>query len=415
MLRTYILISFAMIGVLISGSGCQTEPNPSGNLESNDGTEQSTDLPTEQAAQSKYDILQSRFKDELQSLRDKLGSASSDELKTELLSNHDPLGNFLEQLAKLREEFPGTDAAFEATFEGFSRAEGHQKDEFMRGLAQGFSDRLNFEKIIQSLKPEPPSPQIESWLRMLVNNAPEGRDRAIAIMGFASYVKNLPEFQRAFQNNPHLLAKLPVKQRQYLSNNDNQALNTEVIPLLEEVIKNYSGLSYRTGGSFSEAAKRDLYELQHLLVGMKAPEIEAKDLDGIEFRLSDYSGKIVMLDFWGHWCGPCRRMYPEERELVQRLAGTPFVLIGVNSDQDLEFAREAVQSEGLAWRHFWNGPAGTRGPIAKAWNIDAWPTVYLMDGNGVIRYKDVLGSDLTGAIETLLAEIGHQVDLGDLN
>ncbi len=104
-------------------------------------------------------------------------------------------------------------------------------------------------------------------------------------------------------------------------------------------------------------------------------------------------------------------MYPYERSLVKKLAGKPFALIGVNSDRDREKLKDVLEEENISWRSFWNGPEGTSGPISKAWNVRAWPTIYVLDGEGKIRYKDVHGAELDKALETLMAEAGHKVDL----
>lgn len=332
-----------------------------------------------------------------------------------IFNDQDPLPQYIDDLVQLSKSFHQTSVAVSATLEAISRSKGEQKDQLMKYLIQTFPNKLNYGAIARSLYNDPPSNEIENWLKLMIENAPAGKDRATAILGFTTYIKNLPEYKRAFINNPHLMAKLPAKQQDYLRSLRTKRQDSEVIAYWREVIADYAGLDYGRGMTFDAVAKADMYEYQNLAIGKPAPELSGKDLDGIDFSLSDYSGKIIMLDFWGHWCGPCRQMYPEERELVQRLAGVPFVLIGMNSDHSLEFARDAVQSEGLSWRHFWNGPQGTKGPIAEAWNIDAWPTVYLIDGDGVIRYKDVLGKDLMEAIEHLLAESGHTVDLSDLN
>ena len=104
-------------------------------------------------------------------------------------------------------------------------------------------------------------------------------------------------------------------------------------------------------------------------------------------------------------------MYPHERSLVKQLADQPFALIGVNSDKELETAQAAVADNNLNWRSFWNGPEGTGGPIAREWRVQSWPTIYLLDAEGRIRYKNVRGEKLNQAIAALLAEMGHQVDL----
>ncbi len=104
-------------------------------------------------------------------------------------------------------------------------------------------------------------------------------------------------------------------------------------------------------------------------------------------------------------------MVPHERSLVKQLADKPFALIGVNSDEEIETAREGVEELSINWRSFWNGENGTFGPIAVKWNVSSWPTTYLIDAKGIIRYKDVRGKDLDKAIEKLMVEAGHEVEL----
>ena len=98
-------------------------------------------------------------------------------------------------------------------------------------------------------------------------------------------------------------------------------------------------------------------------------------------------------------------MYPHERSLVKELADEPFALIGVNSDADLEQLKPRLQEENITWRSFWNGPKGTQGPISSHWNVNSWPTVYVIDAEGVIRYKNVFDEELESAIATLLGEV----------
>ena len=74
--------------------------------------------------------------------------------------------------------------------------------------------------------------------------------------------------------------------------------NDKAEALLKRVVKNYAEVA---NGTLAKTAERDLYELQHLLIGCDALEITGEDIDGVEFSLSDYRGKIVVLDFWGHW------------------------------------------------------------------------------------------------------------------
>jgi hypothetical protein len=97
-------------------------------------------------------------------------------------------------------------------------------------------------------------------------------------------------------------------------------------------------------------------------------------------------------------------MYPHERSLVKRLEGQPFALIGVNSDIDKDKLKERMAKEHITWRSFWNGPKGTDGPISRAWNVRGWPTIYVLDANGVIRFKGVRGEAMDKAVDELLKE-----------
>ena len=98
-------------------------------------------------------------------------------------------------------------------------------------------------------------------------------------------------------------------------------------------------------------------------------------------------------------------MYPHERSLVKKLAEKPFVLLGVNSDVDLDELKKTLEEEKITWRSFWNGKEGTGGPISSEWNVQGWPTLYVIDHKGVIRHK-YLGSPgdekLDAAIDKLV-------------
>ena len=101
-------------------------------------------------------------------------------------------------------------------------------------------------------------------------------------------------------------------------------------------------------------------------------------------------------------------MYEHERSLVKHLEGKPFALIGVNSDQDREELKKVLAKEHITWRSFWNG-GGTGGPISSKWGVTGWPSLWIIDGKGVIRHKWV-GSprnvgDLDKAIDDLIAEM----------
>jgi hypothetical protein len=99
-------------------------------------------------------------------------------------------------------------------------------------------------------------------------------------------------------------------------------------------------------------------------------------------------------------------MYPHERSLVKRLEGKPFALLGINSDPKPRL-KEVLKKENITWRSWWDG-GNTRGPIATRWNVSGWPTIYVLDHKGVIRYRDVREHAMDEAVDALLKELASE-------
>ncbi|HKI71540.1 MAG TPA: TlpA disulfide reductase family protein [Verrucomicrobiae bacterium] len=100
-------------------------------------------------------------------------------------------------------------------------------------------------------------------------------------------------------------------------------------------------------------------------------------------------------------------MYPHERSLVKKMEGKPFVLLGVNSDQNRDALKETLKKENITWRSWWNG-GSTDGPIATRWNVSGWPTTYVLDHKGTIRYKHVREKAMDDAVDALLDELERE-------
>ncbi|APW61103.1 peroxiredoxin family protein [Paludisphaera borealis] len=196
----------------------------------------------------------------------------------------------------------------------------------------------------------------------------------------------------------------------HLRSCDPGAMLKESEALCERALDEYGDLPYRRGSidkaskkTLADVAERTLNEIRHLAVGNEAPEIVGQDADGTTFKLSDYRGKVVVLTFSGNWCAPCRGMYPQERELVERLKDKPFALLSVNTDESKDTLRKSIQDREVTWRCWWDGR--TDGPICAKWSIYSFPTLYLLDAQGVIRSKGLGGKALDEAVDALLTEI----------
>ena len=143
----------------------------------------------------------------------------------------------------------------------------------------------------------------------------------------------------------------------------------------------------------------DLYN--DLSIGCPSPELKIQALDGSEAKLSALKGNVVVLDIWATWCGPCRAMIPHEREMVERLRDKPFALVSISVDEKKETLTEFLAKEQMPWTHWWNG---AEVGIITAWDVRYYPTIYVLDAKGVIRYKDLRDDELEKAVNVLLAE-----------
>jgi peroxiredoxin len=141
-------------------------------------------------------------------------------------------------------------------------------------------------------------------------------------------------------------------------------------------------------------------------LGKKAPDIVAADLDGSTFKLSEYRGKVVVLAFSADWCGICRAEYPYYRLLLELYRDWPLAVLGVDGSTDVTAAKQIKSDQRLPYRSWWDGGGATTkdGPIAKAWNVRGWPTTYVLDHEGIIRFVDVRRESLLGAVRQLLNE-----------
>ncbi|HVJ79424.1 MAG TPA: TlpA disulfide reductase family protein, partial [Planctomycetia bacterium] len=138
-------------------------------------------------------------------------------------------------------------------------------------------------------------------------------------------------------------------------------------------------------------------------IGMPAPEITGEDLGGKAMKLSDYRGKVVVIEFWAWWCVYCRALVPPDERLVSRMRGRPFAILGVNADRDPAAAEKAAEKEGFrwpSWRSWRDGAA-----IAARWGVNRWPTTIVLDHRGVVRHVGLTGRALEEAVEALVKEV----------
>jgi len=141
-----------------------------------------------------------------------------------------------------------------------------------------------------------------------------------------------------------------------------------------------------------------------LTPGHPAPDFSFTTLrDGRRLSLSDFHGKVVLLDFWATWCEPCMAELPNVKEIYKKYHDRGFEIIGISLDTSESALRSELQKQGITWPQYYDGK-GWDNQIAALYRVFAIPATFLLDREGVIRYRDLRGEELEDKVAELLAE-----------
>lgn len=143
------------------------------------------------------------------------------------------------------------------------------------------------------------------------------------------------------------------------------------------------------------------------LVGSPAPEVSLKDLQGQDVKLSDFRGKVVLLNFWATWCKPCKEEMPAMQASYDKLRDRGFVVLAVNELEDTEKVAEHIRAYG----HTFPVVMDRNNTVANKYGVVGLPASFLIDRQGIVRER-VSGNLLTESrIEEIVKKYGESIAL----
>ena len=142
-------------------------------------------------------------------------------------------------------------------------------------------------------------------------------------------------------------------------------------------------------------------ELLNEMQGKPAPKLTLKGwINSKPLTLENLKGKIIVLDFWATWCGPCLAAIPHTNEMMEHYADKGVVFIGVCAQRGAEKMADTVKQRGIKY------PVATDAGTNATYKANSYPDYYIIDRNGMLRWADIANRDVEKAVKILLKEKG---------
>jgi peroxiredoxin len=172
------------------------------------------------------------------------------------------------------------------------------------------------------------------------------------------------------------------------------------VELLEQLQKDFPDTAQaKTAGQMISAIKKQA----ELVVGKTFPDFNEKDLDGEPLSIAKYKGKVVLVDFWATWCGPCVGELPNVLEAYKKHHDAGFEIIGISLDSDKAKLTTFIKQKEMPWKQYFDGK-GWQTKLAQEYGISSIPATYLLDREGRIIARNLRGEALEAEVAKALAK-----------
>ena len=293
-------------------------------------------------------------------------------------------------------DYPDVDATFRRLFSG---ARVRESKTFLRDLisssthshvqANAMFELANYLALEANLPA-----MCESQLAIMDSANPENEAQMKRLVSFAASVKDVA----IERNRAEALALIEQIRDDYSDELVPPRTNAKSPVIIEVKRSEYDDILKAKREKLIDRLPAVHFELNHS-IGQLAPAIDGDNATGKRMSLADFHEKVVVVMFSFKGCGPCEAMYPDNRQLIEELSGEPFVFVGVQGDETIDTVQASLESKAITWRVWWDGKDKR---ISTQWNIRGWPSTFVLDQRGVIRFRDLRGKELANAVRSLL-------------
>lgn len=142
---------------------------------------------------------------------------------------------------------------------------------------------------------------------------------------------------------------------------------------------------------------------RRLAVGGEPIDFEVIGINGEKISPADYKGKVLLLDFWATWCGPCKAEIPNVKNVYKKYKSKGFEIVGISLDRSRPALDQYLKQYKMDWPQFYDGKYWNN-EIAVQYGVKSIPATFLIDREGKIRYKSLRGKQLEIAVQKLIEE-----------